>query len=77
MVRFVIFCCTAFWILAVIPGSAASQYAQYYPLPSDYGRPPCQAATKHQRAAGIPRDASAAPCAWLVCRAGGISVPLS
>jgi hypothetical protein len=45
MVRFVIFCCTASWILAAIPGSAASQYAQYYPPPSYYGRPPYQAVT--------------------------------
>jgi Glycine-zipper domain len=45
MVRFVIFCCTASWILAAIPGSAASQYAQYYPPPSYYGRPPDQAVT--------------------------------
>jgi hypothetical protein len=32
---------------------------------------------EHHGTAGMPRDASAAPCAWLVCRAGGISLPLS
>src|ERR1700739_3556870 len=45
MVRFIISCCTAFWILAAIPASAAPQYAQYYPPPNYYGRPPCQAVT--------------------------------
>ena len=45
MVRFMISCCTAAWILAVIPTSAAPQYAQYYPPPSYYGRPPCPAVT--------------------------------
>ena len=43
MVRFMISCCTAAWILAVISTSAAPQYAQYYPPPSYYGLPPCQA----------------------------------
>ena len=45
MVRFMISCCTAAWILAVISTSAAPQYAQYYPPPSYYGLPPCQAVT--------------------------------
>ena len=45
MVRCMISCCTAAWTLAAIPASAAPQYAQYYPPPSYYGRPPCQAVT--------------------------------
>ena len=45
MVCFMIFCCTAAWTLAAIPASSAPQYAQYYPPPSYYGRPPCQAVT--------------------------------
>lgn len=45
MVRFMISCCTAGWILAAIPASAAPQYAQYYPPPNYYGRPPCQVVT--------------------------------
>src|SRR6202007_1900369 len=45
MVRFMISCCTAAWILGAIPACAPSNYAQYYPPPSYYGRPPCQAVT--------------------------------
>src|SRR5271169_2356780 len=45
MVRFVLLCYTASWTLGAIPASAAPQYAQYYPPPSYYGRPPCQAVT--------------------------------
>ena len=45
MVRWMISCCTAAWALAAIPASAASQYAQYYPPPNYYGRPPCPAVT--------------------------------
>ena len=43
MVRLLVCCSTAAWILAAIPVSAAPQYAQYYPPPSYYGLPPCQA----------------------------------
>lgn len=45
MVRFMISCCTAAWILGAIPACAAPQYTQYYPPPSYYVRPPCQAVT--------------------------------
>jgi hypothetical protein len=46
MVRFIIPCCTAAWILTGVPASATPQYAQYYPPPSYYGQPPCQAVTR-------------------------------
>ena len=44
MVRFIIPCCTAAWILTGVPASATPQYAQY--PPSYYGQPPCQAVTR-------------------------------
>ena len=40
MIRFVISCCTAAWILAEISASAAPQYAQYYPPPPQSYPPP-------------------------------------
>ena len=46
MVRLLVCCSTAAWILAAIPVSAAPQYAQYYPPPNYYGKPPCQAVTR-------------------------------
>ena len=45
MVRRLVSCCAAAWVLAAIPVSAAHQYAQYYPPPPGYGPPPCQAVT--------------------------------
>ena len=45
MFRSTISCWTAAWVLMPIPAFAAPQYAQYYPSPNYYGRPPCQAVT--------------------------------
>jgi hypothetical protein len=46
MVRLAVCCSTATGMLAAISVSAAPQYAQYYPFPSYYRRPPCQAVTR-------------------------------
>ena len=46
MVRLVISCCTAAWMISVATAGAAPQYAQYYQQPSYSGPPPCQAVTR-------------------------------
>jgi len=45
MVRLMACCGAAAWVLVATQVPAGAQYAQYYPPPNYYGRPPCQAVT--------------------------------
>ena len=57
MFRLMTRCGVAAWVLTATQVSAVPQYAQYYPPPSHYGQPACQAVTRGPLR-GADRDAA-------------------